>query len=365
MKVVLDSNIIIADFNLQSPGFKILFENSRNGQIDLYIPEIVLDEVFNKFNHRLRENQQAINSELKKFNKVSSAEVESPILNDLIDESSKRYRIKVEEVIKDNKITIIPYPVTDHRYLAKKAMLTKKPFNANEKGYRDCLIWENIKSLISKEKVELPSSPELVYLTNNYKDFASKDNELHEDLIDELEEERLHTDSINIYASLGEFNDKVTKLYLNQADQFRDRLKQDEFEDFNLKLVIDNFLFEEFDGSELTNYQGYAPYANDNPTVDGFNDDYEIKDVSVRKLSFDEYVVDVEFDLDTELDFFVDKSDYWSSEDTEFNVIDLDWNDHVVHVSNSAILPISMTLIINSKLECLSIEISKIDEKYE
>lgn len=364
MKVVLDSNIIIADFYMKKPDFKILFENSRNDQISLYIPQLVIDEVINKFSQRITESQQVIDSELRKYNKLSNIKTESPITNELITESVKEYNTYVNEIFRDNDISIIPYPSTDHRYLAKKAMLSKKPFNANEKGYRDSLIWENIKSIISKEDIEIPSSPELIYLTNNHKDFV-KDGRLHEDLVGELEEELLHSNSIDIYPSLGDFNDKVTKLSLSQANQFRDKLINQEFEGFDLKSIIDTFLFKEFDGSELTNYHDYAPYANDNPTIDGFNDDYEIKDVMVKKLSSDEYVIDVKFDLESELDYFVDKSDYWSSDDTEFSVIDLDWNDHVVHVSCTAVLPISMTLIIDSKLECQSIQISKIDEVYE
>ncbi|HWY36561.1 MAG TPA: PIN domain-containing protein, partial [Nitrosopumilaceae archaeon] len=49
MKVVLDSNIIIADFWMRSTGFKILFEKAKKGEIELYIPQVVIDEVTNKF----------------------------------------------------------------------------------------------------------------------------------------------------------------------------------------------------------------------------------------------------------------------------------------------------------------------------
>jgi predicted nucleic acid-binding protein len=58
MKVVLDSNIIIADFWMQSPNFQVLLESSKKGNIDLMIPELVMDEVLNKFNQRIEKSKK-------------------------------------------------------------------------------------------------------------------------------------------------------------------------------------------------------------------------------------------------------------------------------------------------------------------
>lgn len=365
MKVVLDANIIIADFNMQSPNFKILLENAKKGRLDVEIPEVVLDEAFNKFKQRIEKSQDIVNSEIQKFNKMCKATIDVPFSDDLISTVIEDYKNRVAKIIADNKITLIAYPKTDHRYLAKKAMLSKKPFNTNEKGYRDCLIWENIKSLISEEDVDIASSPELVFITDNHTDFVSNTDQLHLDLVKELEEEGLKNDSIVIYPSLGEFNEKVAKLFLTQASIFEGRLKNNEFWDFELKSLIDEFLFKEFVGSELSNYYEYAPGANSEPTVSSIDDDYKIDNISVRKLSSDEYIVDVNFDLETELDYFVDKSDYYSSDEVEYSVIDYDWNEYVVHASNSSTISMSVTLIINTNLECQDIQINKIDDEYE
>jgi len=364
MKVVLDSNIIIADFWMQSPNFKILFENSKKDEIELFIPQVVVDEVLNKFNQRIEKFKSDINGELTKFEKLSDSITGFSITEDSIKKSNIKYRKHLDKIIKTNGITIIDYPNTSHEFLAKKAMLSLKPFNANEKGYRGCLIWENIKSLVSSNDVEIPATPEAVFITNNYKDFTIEDK-LHDDLILELDNQNLNSDSVIIYASLKDFNDKVTKLSFSQASIFEGKLKNNEFWDFKLKSIVDDYLFKHFIGSDISNYHSIAPYANDKPTVSAISEDFKIDSISVRKLNSKEYIVDVQFKVETEIDYFIDKSDFWSADDIDVSLVDSDWNDHVVMVSRMMDLPVEMTLIINSNLECTSIEISKIDNSYE
>lgn len=365
MKVVLDSNIIIADFWMRSPNFKILFENSKKDEIELFIPKIVIDEVLNKFNQRIEKFKSDINGELTKFEKVSRLTTDFSITEGSIKKLNIKYKKHLEKNIKTNGIKIIEYPKTSHEFLAKKAMLALKPFNVNEKGYRDCLIWENIKSLISSEDIEIAVTPEVAFITNNYKDFSKEDDKIHDDLISELENENLNPDSVIIYPSLKEFNDRVTKLFFSQASVFEGKLKNNEFWYFELKSIVDDYLFKHFIGNDINNYHSIAPYANDNPVVSTISEDFKFDNISVRKLNSKEYIVDLQFNIEAEIDYYIDKSDYWSADDINFSFVDLDWNDYVAMVSKMIDLPVEMTLIINSKLECISIEISKINNEYE
>lgn len=350
---------------MSSPGFAVILASAKNGDIELHIPEIVLDEVFNKFRQRLEKSQSDVSSEIGKFNKLARTELECEITPELVSDACVDYESHIRETIAENKVNITPYPETPHKYLAKKAMLTKKPFNANEKGYRDSLIWENIKTMISEEDVEIASSPEVVFVSGNHKDFLADEGDLHGDLISELEEEGLKTDSVLVYQNLHDFNKNVTMLFLEQASRFEGKLKNDEFWDFKLKQAIDEYLFKELAGQDLGSWRDYVPAANARPTIDNINDDYTIDKITVKKLSSDEFIVDVEFDLEMEVDFYVDKSDHYSSDRDDYYVVDHDWNDHVIHASQTIDVPISMSLIINSNLECESIEINNLDNDYD
>ncbi len=365
MKIVLDSNIIIADFWLQSTNFKILFESVKKGNLEVYIPEIVLDEVVNKYDSRINKSKNDIESELKTFHKLTKEKQKFTISDELLQSCLSKYQEHLQKIVKENNIIVLPYPKTEHKLLANKAMLKLKPFNSNEKGYRDCLIWENIKSLLTEEEAVV-ALPELVFVTNNYKDFATPEFELHSDLIKELENEDFDPDSVRIYQNLSEFNEKQVKLFFTQANTFEKKLKDGNIYDFKLLNVTNEYLQEDFIGSQLSHYE--SDYEDDfsEPTVRGFEDEYNIEITSVKKMTANEYIVDVEFEIDTEIDFFMEKSEYWSlGEDKKgISVEDADWNRHMMWVCSNTDISISMTIILDTNLEVISCQINKVNKNY-
>ncbi len=194
---------------MSSREFSILLAAAKNGSIDLYIPCIVLDEVFNKFRQRLEKYHTDIDFEFEGLNRDARTNLKHPITSDFILECIYNYEYYIKELISIHHIHILPYPKTSHQYLAKKAMYAKKPFNVNEKGYRDNLIWENIKTLISKKDVTNQNSLELIFITANRKDFLTDEGDFHEDLVFELKREGYQTDYIFAFQSVYEFNRDV------------------------------------------------------------------------------------------------------------------------------------------------------------
>jgi len=364
MKVVLDSNIIVADFWLESTNFEVLFASAKKGDIEIYIPEIVLDELINKYTLRLEQSKQKLDSELKTFKKLSKSEKKNPLTKSSIDKSISDYQKHLKKAIKDNSITILKYPKTDHKFLAYKAMKKLKPFNTNEKGYRDCLIWENIKTLLTDYESAV-TIPELVFISNNYKDFTTSEYELHPDLISELEDEDFDSNSVIVYPKLSEFNDKQAKLFFTQSKSFGKKLENNEIWDFDLKTEVTNYLFENYVGSELFRYDVDFTYEYSEPTVRSIYEEFDIEITSVKKLSAKEYLVDVSFEVDTEIDFFIDKSEYWSMEDDKhISIQDSDWNKWVMWASSEITVPLTMSLIIDSELKVKSSQINTINKNY-
>lgn len=364
MKVVIDSNIIIADFWLESTNFKVLFESVQKGDIQVYIPEIVLDEVINKFNQRLKESERKIDSELSTFKKLSKKDNKNPLTETIINSSVEEYKKHLEKVIKDNSIEIVKYPNTEHKFLVYKAMNKLKPFNSNEKGYRDCLIWENIKTLLTDYESAV-SQPELVFISNNYKDFATSEYELHSDLISELEDEDFDSKSVIVYPKLSEFNDKQTKLFFAQSESFTKKLKNNEIWDLSLNSEISNYLFDNFVGSELFKYDVDFEYDYSEPTVKSIDENFEIEITQVNKLNATDYLVDVSFEVVSEIDFFIDKSDYWSMEDDKhISIEDSNWNKWVMWASTEITVPLTMSLIIDSETNVKSLQINTINKNY-
>lgn len=364
MKVVLDSNIIIADWHLNSSNFKILLESSKTGKLDVYVPEIVIDEVINKFDSRITVAKNKIESELQIFNKLSKTNFDSTIGDDVLDKSTKNYLKSLFQKLKENDVTILNYPKTDHKFLAHKAMKKTKPFNSNEKGYRDSLIWENIKSILTIED-DAAVFPEVVFITTNGKDFATEGYKLHQDLIDELVSEDFNEDSVKLSATLAEFNNTSVKLFYSQALTFETRIKENKIWNFDLKTPITEHLFDNYVGEELWSFDSEIPDEYDSPTIGALIDeDFEIEIDSVKKLNAQEYIVDVSIIVETEIEFFIDKYSNWMDRNPEISIQDSNWNRHVMLASTTLDVPLSITLIIDVNMNISSIEINKVNNHY-
>lgn len=364
MKVIIDSNILISDFWMDSVPSQLLLENSKKEKIDLYIPKVVFDETCNKFRERINSHSNNILKEINSLEKLSKEKTTISISENDKEKFYKKFEKHLQSIIKQYKITVIDYPKVSHEILARKAMLKKKPFNENEKGYRDNLIWENVKSLISEEDVEIPATPELIFITKNHKDFLVN-NSLHPDLIEDLENQSLNTESIEIIETLSIFKDRFMTYYLSNSDIFKVKLEKNDFWNFELKQEVFNFLSEELTNSYINNYHSFAPFANDDPTINYVGDEIEIKNIEVKKINSKQYLVDLVVTIEIEFDFYVDKSDYWSSNETSFSITDLDWNDHVIAASDSAKIQVDLSTIINNNLEIENINIIKINGHYE
>jgi len=76
MKAILDANIIISDFRLDSPASMILREATEKGNLELFIPEIVLDEVYNKFEELLLEAKSKIEKEKNIIKRLTKKDIE-------------------------------------------------------------------------------------------------------------------------------------------------------------------------------------------------------------------------------------------------------------------------------------------------
>jgi predicted nucleic acid-binding protein len=56
MLVILDTNIIVADFRLAATSSRLLIENLKQAGHDLAVPEIVVQEAINKFREKLADD---------------------------------------------------------------------------------------------------------------------------------------------------------------------------------------------------------------------------------------------------------------------------------------------------------------------
>jgi predicted nucleic acid-binding protein len=366
MKVVIDSNVIIADFWLESANFQILFESVSQGNITLYIPQVVIDEVTNKYRQRLEKSSAIVNAELRTVGKLSRAVVKSPVNKGSIEEFVTSYSIKLMEILNQHGVQFLDYPNISHQYIAQKAMQRKKPFNANEKGYRDNLIWENIKSLLPDFDTTV-AFPDIVFISNNHKDFAGDKSEVHPELASELEEEGFNSYSLILYPTISEFNEKQAMLFFKQSERLKKELADIQSLGEVLHQNILSYLFDNYIGMGLYDFESdEIPEDTGDPTASQILDeDFELNILSVSKINATDYVVEVSFEVETEVDFFLDKHDYWSYDDEDsLSVIDHEWNRHVMLVSKNILVPITMLVVVDTLMNFKSFQFKKVNSQY-
>ncbi|WP_165851847.1 PIN domain-containing protein [Chryseobacterium pennipullorum] len=353
MKVVLDSNIIISDFRLSSPDSKILLEASKKGDIDLYIPKIVLDEIFNKFEERLHEAKSKIEKETNTIKKLTTSEKHSNISADEITKEIEEYKKYIQSLLKENNIKTIDYPKIPHEYIVNKAIKKIKPFNSGEKGYRDSLIWENVKSLMPIIGTNI-ANPAVLFISNNKKDFCENQNDLHKELIIEIQTSDLDEESIKMLNTLAEFSQEKAKLFFEQANSFKDRIELGEIEDFDLENLLLNSLRKEFDYADVSEIDS-IPYQD--TTIRYIENADNIKIINVLKLNSTEYLIDLKCNVEMTIDFYVDKYEHYSNDEATYDVEDLDHNDYVIWASELINPELKISLIVDDEFNILSIQI--------
>lgn len=353
MKVTLDSNIIISDFRLSSPDSKILLETSKKGDIDLYIPEIVLDEVYNKFEERLDEAKSRIDKETNIIKRLTTGKISENFSEKDITKEVEEYKNHIQNLIKDNNIKLIKYPQTSHKDIVKKAIKKLKPFNSGEKGYRDSLIWENIKSLMPIMGSSI-GNPDVLFITNNRKDFCNNENNLHEELAEELENSELDVDSVKVINTLNDFTKDFASLFFTQASSFKQKIESKEIEDFDLEDLILNRLREEFDHADISELEA-IPYNDTTVRYIEKVDNIEI--VKVIKLNSTEYLIDLKCNVEMTIDFYVDKYEHYSNDESTYDVEDSDHNDYVIWASELINPKLNISVIVDNEFDISSIQV--------
>lgn len=174
LNIVLDTSIIASDFFMKSSKFRILFKYAEKVPYDIYLPEVVYDEVLNKYQEMFQKQMEIYEKALAQFNPLLQGK-NYDFLGFDIDIEIENYEYFLKDQIKKNRLKLLSYPKTSHREIVRHELSRKKPFKSNGSGYRDKLILDTILEnfYLSKEIT--------VFVSNNSNDFGQEPS-FHQDL---------------------------------------------------------------------------------------------------------------------------------------------------------------------------------------
>lgn len=181
MYVVLDSNIYCADYFARSAPFGYLIHFLNNTGHTLLIPRVVLEEVPNVRAKKVAEESESLRKALASLRRMTQLSLPEAV-GEIASEDYNLLNVMSDRV---DDLEVIEYLDVDHATIFERALNLRRPFRANEKGYRDALLWLSLLQFLRSK----PAGTKVVFINGNKNDFYSDDSAIsfHPDLLKDLE----------------------------------------------------------------------------------------------------------------------------------------------------------------------------------
>jgi len=343
MKIVIDTNIFYNNWFLNNTNFRLLKLYLKKTKSSLILPQIVFEEIVNKYIEELNNCYKEYNTILRRLNKYLFISKTLEIESIEIEFISEEYSNFLKNKLKDFNVKIIDYKDIPHEDIVERELKRKAPYK-----YRDILIWETIlRNVISLDD-------KTILITKNCRDFNK------EELLNEVEikfSTNLPDSYFEIVNSVEEFVDKYVKPILEKLDRIKKQIEENTYKLFSVLDWIENNKDElieilrekiEFIKDEIP----FSLYEIDEIDVSDIIDVIEFEVVDVYQIENKKILVDLNLLLEVELDLFIFKpGGYWihDNEISWISISDFNWNEHYDLGHAYVSLPVSLSTIINTE----------------
>lgn len=300
MNIIIDTNTINKDYKLNGKYIVTLSEAAAKLGYEVCVPEVVVDEIVSHFKDELAEAYDTYLKGVSKLKTLLPTMPKSIISEAIIEEQLQKFREQYEAELQAKNIKILPYPNVAHKSIVAKELDKKKPFKDSQKGYRDSLIWETVKSELIPVK-DLFSESQIQLLTRNTRDFADK-NGLHQDLKDELLELGYSDNVIELVTDCEKFFRDIIQPQFEELDKIKAALNTkgsyNRISVHNDIAQIFNMQFVEHMINAVDDYglQMYLPYYCENPYLE-FVEEPEVEIKSVIRLQDGTVMIECNIEL--------------------------------------------------------------------
>jgi predicted nucleic acid-binding protein len=203
--VVLDANILISDFWLNSQSMTYLKTHSFLQHIPI-IPEVVFKEVRNHLKNRAEEllgntpkGKQRSKGNSVRLLKLFNYTIDSDDNDWGVDNLLNRWDSSIKAFLIEFKGRMLPTVDVKIDDLIQRSINRKKPFSKGDSGFRDSLIWLSTLDLIN-------DSTHVSFVTKNTNDFfETNSSEPHPDLLDDAKDKLGEHRKILFHKSLDDF----------------------------------------------------------------------------------------------------------------------------------------------------------------
>jgi predicted nucleic acid-binding protein len=222
MRIVVDSSMIVGgDWNLQQTSAQALLAACDRREIELYVPQVVLGEVFRRYEEREAKKLEALNDARAALRELRGARaVEGEFEGEL--KAKPGYITHLTQTIRRAGGQILDFPKVEHAELVERSLSRRAPFDGSgQRGYRDALIWHNV--------LDVARSGQAVVFATADGDFREPGSDrLNDHLVDDLRQHGIDPSRISLAGSLKEVVEKVVEPALYVLDALNAQLQSDE-----------------------------------------------------------------------------------------------------------------------------------------
>lgn len=188
---------------------------------------------------------------------------------------SQRYKKYIKALVKRNKGLIAPTPKIPIAKVVERSLNRTKPFNNGDKGFRDTLIWLGVLD-IAKEHHRVS------FVSENINDFSDSGNQLHPDLMQEIQGVIPEHISFKYFRNLNEFIVSFDSDGSGTVEAFTRAVMTGSYKSFNLVDWIEENLLELLEWHELDGVEWAGmPHHAENPRL------AELQDLVGLEVRFD------------------------------------------------------------------------------
>ena len=202
MLVIPDTNVLFADPFLAGPLIRTILAAENRTNLRLVIPEVVIDELRGHVEERLKKNVDAVSKAQRDYSWLSGSHPNAVRL--AIGPKQRRIVLdRFDQLVQrlSEEGRILEYPKTTPKDLARRSIAVQAPFQENDRGFRDSLIWLNVMECL---KGTATGSQKITLVTDDKAFWNKKKTALNESLGKELDSAGIPRESLSVRLNLQE-----------------------------------------------------------------------------------------------------------------------------------------------------------------
>ena len=180
MHIVIDTTAVYRDKLLTNPRVRIVSTGARAAGGNLHVPEIVLDELAGQCRKELEKAAAMSKEAVIVLRRHAPGQIlPGPAID--VAAAHVAYMAARDANLAALAVERERYPQLGARELVTRYYSGKRPYKADGTGFKDHILWGNVVHVASRFE-----GATTIFVTDNVKDFASKDGSIHPDLIADL-----------------------------------------------------------------------------------------------------------------------------------------------------------------------------------